>query len=693
MPLAGWVEALATAFASNPEVMAVTGLAIPNGSETNAQFWFERRYSLGRGLKQQWHQLDLTKPLSWQAIAPMEVGIGANMAFRRCIFEKIGEFDPVLDIPGITESGGDLEMFGRILLSGFPILYEPQAIATYPIPQTESDLRSHIYHKLTGIYAYIAAGLQRYPQLQGQFLTLAFRKIAEILRVLPNPGPFPRRLLLLELFAIVRSLGKYQIAQKSCETITASTFIPHSPPVVPSRLIAVRTAEICQPLSALTDVGEYRQTRVFVTIAGAPIGHVDIENYGYSISAARLRQAIAEQLALKLLAIPYNQDTNVALANLRTALNDYLTPVLAQPTLEAAASLPDHIPVSIVITTCDRPVDLEACLQQLLAQQTERPVEIVVADNCPASGLTPPVVAKFPGVKLVQEARPGGSYGRNAAIAATTGEIIVSVDDDVTVPPDWLEKLIAPMVRPEVMMVTGNVLPKELETEAQFLFEKLKGGLSSGFQLREANGQWLAAYDKRIAPIWELGVSANAAYRASIFCHPQIGLMDEVLGPGTPTTGGEENHLVYKVLKAGYTLVYEPKAYVWHRHRREIKAFYRQVYGHMQGGTAFFLTLWLQEKDSRAFWHLFSELPRYYTRRIYERLRGLHQTPWRFLASEMAGYLAGFWGYWQSCQRVKQLGRSAPYVPVEQRGIHLQTVEAVETSVNTPVASLQVVEQ
>ncbi|NJL21179.1 MAG: glycosyltransferase family 2 protein [Leptolyngbyaceae cyanobacterium SM1_3_5] len=51
---------------------------------------------------------------------------------------------------------------------------------------------------------------------------------------------------------------------------------------------------------------------------------------------------------------------------------------------------------------------------------------------------------------MVQEARPGGSYGRNAAIAATTSEIIVTIDDDITVPPDWLEKLIAPMGRAEV---------------------------------------------------------------------------------------------------------------------------------------------------------------------------------------------------------------------------------------------------
>lgn len=691
VPLPGWVEALATTFTENPAVMAITGLAIPNGSETNAQYWFEQRYSLGRGLKQQWYQLDQSKSLPWSAIATMAMGTGTNVAFRRHVFEKIGGFDPALDLPGMTEGGGDLEMFCRVLLSGLPLLYQPRAIAQYTIPKSEAAVRAHIQQHYTGIYAYIAAGLQRYPQLRNQFLTLAVGKIARTLLLLPNPGLFPRRLLVVELLTMLTSLGKYQTAQKSLNSTDLPTAIQNCAQSLPTRLVAVRTVEINQPLPELTDVAEYRQVRVFVTAAGRPIGFVDIEHYGCSISAARLRQAITQKLALELLAIPHQQNTDAALASLQLALADYLRPTLAQSNAMPTGKLPSQIPVSIVITTCDRPADLEACLQQLLAQQTERPVEIVVADNRPASGLTPPVVAKFPGIKLVQESRPGGSYGRNAAIAVTTGEIIVSVDDDVTVPTDWLEHLIAPMARPEVMMVTGNVLPKELETAAQFLFENLKGGLSSGFQPREVDGNWLASFERRMAPIWELGVSANAAYRASIFCHPQIGLMDEALGPGTPTTGGEENHLMYKVLKAGYTLVYEPKAYVWHRHRREIKAFYRQVYGHMQGGTACFLTLWLKENDLRACWHLFSELPRYYTRRIYGRLRGWHDTPWRFLGSEIAGYLTGFWGYWQSCQRVKQLGRSAPYIPLEQRRSHSTTAEAFVTAVKVPVSDLQAV--
>ena len=33
------------------------------------------------------------------------------MAFRRCLFNQIGYFDPALDVGTVTNGGGDLEIF------------------------------------------------------------------------------------------------------------------------------------------------------------------------------------------------------------------------------------------------------------------------------------------------------------------------------------------------------------------------------------------------------------------------------------------------------------------------------------------------------------------------------------------------------------------------------------------------------
>ncbi|NJM58548.1 MAG: glycosyltransferase family 2 protein [Synechococcales cyanobacterium RU_4_20] len=130
-------------------------------------------------------------------------------------------------------------------------------------------------------------------------------------------------------------------------------------------------------------------------------------------------------------------------------VSDWLRPLASEPLQDGAiAPLPSSVQVSVILTTCDRPTDLRNCLRHLLAQVTPREVEIIVADNRPASGITPPIVAEFPGVKLVSEPRVGGSYGRNTAFCASTGEIVATVDDDVTVPPDWLENSSHPWLGP-----------------------------------------------------------------------------------------------------------------------------------------------------------------------------------------------------------------------------------------------------
>src|SRR5690606_38115471 len=116
-------------------------------------------------------------------------------------------------------------------------------------------------------------------------------------------------------------------------------------------------------------------------------------------------------------------------------------------------------------------------LNSLNHQESTHQLEIIVVDNHPASGLTPPVVDRFPNVILVNEKRQGVSYARNAGINASTGELILSTDDDVILPPNWVENIIKPFAKTDVMIVSGNVLPFELENITQHYFEAY-GGLS-----------------------------------------------------------------------------------------------------------------------------------------------------------------------------------------------------------------------
>ena len=202
---------------------------------------------------------------------------------------------------------------------------------------------------------------------------------------------------------------------------------------------------------------------------------------------------MVDRLGLKLLEPAHHCSMAVLYAEMLAALTQYyMPPVPAAPSV-IPVRLPPEVSVSVVVATYDRPEDLRRCLRCLRAQESPRQVDIIVVDNHPASGLTPPVMAEFPEVTLVCEPRQGSAYARNAGILASTGAIIVTTDDDVIVPADWLEKLLAPFVRNDVVLVTGNVLPLELETPAQHLFEAY-GGFGRGFERLEVGREWFESF-------------------------------------------------------------------------------------------------------------------------------------------------------------------------------------------------------
>jgi O-antigen biosynthesis protein len=400
-----------------------------------------------------------------------------------------------------------------------------------------------------------------------------------------------------------------------------------SVPVQPSwQPIAVRTLDLTQPLKPLCDLENYAGVRVFPTWQDIPIGWFEVtHNFQAEVSSDRL--------AMELAKLQWTQPTPL--------------PQLGQ-----------QVAVSIVIATCDRPDSLGRCLQALCSQVTARDVEIIVVDNRPRSGLTPPVLEAFPQVKYVAEARAGVSYARNAGILVSAGEIIVTVDDDVVIPAQWLEHLLAPFARSEVWAVTGNILPLELDTQSQQVFEVYgDGGLGRGFRRFEADRRW---FDRSwpVVRTWLLGATANSAFRALIFQHPEIGLMDEALGPGMPSGVGEDIYLFYKILKARGVIVYEPAAYVWHQHRRQMSELQHQIYSYSKGIVAYHLTTLFKDGDYRALWTMAMFLPLYHLKRSLLWMLGDRRYPLSLTGWEIWGNLMGSWALWRSRQRVKQLGRS-----------------------------------
>ena len=146
-PEPGWLGYLLQPFA-DPRVMCATGLTLPLELETTAQEWFERLSPFGRGFERRLFDGTRDDP-----VAVARAGAGANMALRRTVLEQVGPFDEALDAGTETKSGGDHDMFGRILASGFRIVYEPRAVSWHRHRRTWEELREAIHGYGVGIYA------------------------------------------------------------------------------------------------------------------------------------------------------------------------------------------------------------------------------------------------------------------------------------------------------------------------------------------------------------------------------------------------------------------------------------------------------------------------------------------------------------------------------------------------------------
>jgi len=114
--------------------------------------------------------------------------------------------------------------------------------------------------------------------------------------------------------------------------------------------------------------------------------------------------------------------------------------------------------VSVVIPAYNEERHIKRCIESLLAQNFND-FEIIVVDNGSrdrTAQLVEKFVNEYPGrVRLVRLDRnwgPGG--GRNVGALHANGEILVLVDADMTFPPDYIGKMVEPIMRGEALMTT-----------------------------------------------------------------------------------------------------------------------------------------------------------------------------------------------------------------------------------------------
>jgi GT2 family glycosyltransferase len=252
-----------------------------------------------------------------------------------------------------------------------------------------------------------------------------------------------------------------------------------------------------------------------------------------------------------------------------------------------------QVAISVVVSSSNRAGNLPLLFEALRGQVLTGHVlwELVFVDNR-STDKTAAVVkdfstrAGFP-VLYAFEGRRGKSHGVNSGIAMARGQIIALTDDDCVPSPDWLESLWRHFERhPDVDCVGGRV---EIYDPAD---APITVRVSTEAAVVDASN-----YSPENIPI----IGCNMAIRAPVF--EAVGLYDTALGPGSRVGVAEDVDMLYRLVRAGCRIDYDPAARMLHNHGRRSAVQVEQVRrGYLIGRGAFYCKHILRGDRAAAKW-------------------------------------------------------------------------------------------
>jgi glycosyltransferase involved in cell wall biosynthesis len=278
---------------------------------------------------------------------------------------------------------------------------------------------------------------------------------------------------------------------------------------------------------------------------------------------------------------------------------------------------------SIILCTRNRSDSIGETLQAL-SQLEPSGAEILVVDS--SEGLEMEKTEGFSrqyGAKYILELRRGLNIARNTGLANASGDIVAYTDDDCLPEKDWLANKLRNFSDPTIWACTGRVVQHSREGSQGRLFH---GEFSTLHQeavqhnsedvsdfFEEVAGQDLgperrvfsekdiqfgmgfilsnvfkvfSKHMKSRAPVpYCIGCGASMAFRREIF--KEAGNFDERFGSVAPLGACDDIEMLYRVLKFGHRIVYEPSAVIHHKQRFAVEEVFSTRYHYSFGNATF----------------------------------------------------------------------------------------------------------
>jgi glycosyltransferase involved in cell wall biosynthesis len=212
--------------------------------------------------------------------------------------------------------------------------------------------------------------------------------------------------------------------------------------------------------------------------------------------------------------------------------------------------------VSVIVPVYNAEETIAECVNSLLGlNYSKENLELICINNASTDRTQDILDRHKKEIKTFHERKRGPAAARNRGLLNARGDVVAFVDADCVVDKNWLKNIVLPLQDVGVGIVGGKILSKRPCNNIEEFGEKIHD------------------HDKAINEFKPpYVITMNWSSRLSVL--KEVGLFDESF------RRCEDVDMSRKIFQAGYRLVYEPEAIVYHRNEKTFSGLFREGYLH-----------------------------------------------------------------------------------------------------------------
>jgi GT2 family glycosyltransferase len=314
--------------------------------------------------------------------------------------------------------------------------------------------------------------------------------------------------------------------------------------------------------------------------------------------------------------------------------------------------------VSVIVLNWNGKEHLLECLGSLV-KTAYSPVELLVSDNGSTDGSVEHVRSSFPSVRVLENGKNiGYAGGNNNGIGIAQGEYVVTLNNDVIVESDWLDKPVEYMEKDHgLFAVCGRQMNYYHRSTIDSLFHYPGPAL---LFLRAGHGETMEENPGFALPGYVIAINGGSGmYRKKMFM--ELGGFDRAF-----FIYNEETDLCMRAFLRGWKCLFVPQSIVYHKEGESFKENRgKNLYYHERNRMWFIFRLYPLRLIARHGIPLLLEEMRTVKRDVF-----MQRAPLRYLAARIHGFAGLFRNIGERRKNVMMFrGRAKEFAEFQEKKI------------------------